>query len=242
MSPVVLHVSPHPDDELIGAPATLMALRDAGWRVVNLAWGLGGEEASRPIRRAELEEACRRAGFELRLPADLASASGPARRDEVQTLIGELAPEVVVSPGPEDRHPTHLEVAAAVAAARPRRWWQWALWGSLPEPTLAVGFDEARLGEILAALSAHRSQLERNDFRRLVHGRAEAAAVLAPELIGGFGAAGTAPPYAELLSEWIDDGEGPRLGRRRWPADAAFAGEGGADGAAVGEAEAAAGE
>jgi LmbE family N-acetylglucosaminyl deacetylase len=27
---LVLHLAPHPDDELIGAPATLMALRDAG--------------------------------------------------------------------------------------------------------------------------------------------------------------------------------------------------------------------
>jgi len=28
--PVVVHVSPHPDDEALGAPATLLLLRRAG--------------------------------------------------------------------------------------------------------------------------------------------------------------------------------------------------------------------
>ena len=42
----VLHVSPHPDDELVGAPGTLKTLRDHGWQIVNLAGGLG-----RPGRR-----------------------------------------------------------------------------------------------------------------------------------------------------------------------------------------------
>ena len=42
-------------------PATLMALRDAGWRIVNLACGLG-RPAQHQRRRAEVEEACRRAG------------------------------------------------------------------------------------------------------------------------------------------------------------------------------------
>ena len=44
-APAVLAVSPHPDDELLGAGATLMALRDAGWRVINLAASLGREDA-----------------------------------------------------------------------------------------------------------------------------------------------------------------------------------------------------
>jgi LmbE family N-acetylglucosaminyl deacetylase len=61
---VVLHVAPHPDDELLGAPAHLMALRDAGWRVVNVAVSLG-RPGDRVRRRAEVGEACRRAGFEL---------------------------------------------------------------------------------------------------------------------------------------------------------------------------------
>ena len=40
----VLHLSPHPDDEVLGAGATLLGLRDAGHRVINLACSLGRPE------------------------------------------------------------------------------------------------------------------------------------------------------------------------------------------------------
>lgn len=211
MSPVVLHLSPHPDDELIGAPATLMALRDAGWRVVNLACGLGTDRDQRDRREAELREACRRAGFELRL------------EEGAEEAIAALAPLVVVSPGPRDRHPAHEWVATAARAAieaggeAAPRWWTWGLWGGLERPTLATGFGAARLDEIFAALAAHRGELGRNDYRRLVRGRAEAAACLAPELLFGFGtAAGDAPAYAELLTELVPGESGWRLGGARW--------------------------
>ena len=50
---IALHVATHPDDGLIGAPAALFALRDAGFRVVNLACGLGRSE-QHARRAAEL--------------------------------------------------------------------------------------------------------------------------------------------------------------------------------------------
>jgi LmbE family N-acetylglucosaminyl deacetylase len=217
----VLHLSPHPDDELIGAPATLMALRDAGWRVVNLACGLGGlgglgGPGQRERREAELREACRRAGFELRL-------GDPRALDRsIAAAIAELDPKLVVSPSPRDRHPAHLRVAAAAVGAleeaeRPPRWWMWALWGAIPRPTLATAFDGPRLEEILAALGAHTGELLRNDYRRLVRGRAEMAACLAPELLFGFGtAAGARADYAELLGELAPVEGGWRLGAPRW--------------------------
>ena len=194
---LALHVSPHPDDELIGAPATLMALRDAGFRVVNLTLSLGSAEAATERRRAELEEAARRSGFEAVL--DLEPGA-------IERALGEHAPALVVSPWPGDRHPAHERAAAAVREALERlesapRWWTWGLWAPLREPTLFVPFDEARLGEIVAALAGYAGELERNDYPRLVEGRALASAVLGPELIFGFGAAGRGAPYAELIAE-----------------------------------------
>lgn len=230
MTGVALHLSPHPDDELIGAPATLMALRDAGYRVVNLACSLGRAE-QRERREAELREACRLAGFELRLPLHPVAISAgddlAAAQAELQALaseaIAELTPDVVLSPGLHDRHRGHEVVARAVRDALRERpgetplWWMWGLWGGLALPTLATAFDADRLEEIFAALAAHEGELERRDYRRLVRARAEASALLAPELLFGFGtSAASVVPYAELLTEVVRDDGLWYLGPARW--------------------------
>src|SRR6185295_887192 len=75
----VLHLSPHPDDEVLGAGATLLGLREAGHRVINLACSLGRPE-QQERRRAEVTEACRRADFELVVhdpPLALSSGDDP---------------------------------------------------------------------------------------------------------------------------------------------------------------------
>ncbi len=227
---VALHLAPHPDDELIGAPATLMALRDAGWTVVNVPCSLGRPERS-ARRGAELREACRLAGFELRVPGRPASISldcDPAvAHAELTALavgaIQDVRPNIVVSPGPGDRHHGHRMVHLATrdairhSAPEPPRWWMWALWGSLPQPTLGTIFGAPRLAEILTALAAHRGEVDRNDYRRLVRARAEMNALLAPELLFGFGGpAVEGARFAELLTEAVLVDRRWYLGRPRW--------------------------
>ncbi|MHB8438182.1 MAG: PIG-L deacetylase family protein [Acidimicrobiales bacterium] len=237
MTPTLLHVAPHADDELIGAPATLLAMRDAGWRVVNLLCSTGPAE-QRERRRAEVTEACRRARFDLVMMGEalgdpLAEAEVAPARAAVHRAVGEALveyrPDIIVCPSPHDRHRGHevagrgaLDATAAAGRSGPRAVWLWGLWGDLPLPTLATGFDQARLEEILAALSAHGGELERNDYRRLVRGRAEMNASLGPERVFGFGTGtgagrGTGPaPYVELVTELVP-GEGRWLaGRPRW--------------------------
>jgi LmbE family N-acetylglucosaminyl deacetylase len=208
---LVLHASPHPDDELVGAPATLMALRDAGHEVVNAACSIGAAE-----RRAELEQACLRAGFELvRLDGtdDLAAA--------LRGLCAERSPGLVVGPSPHDLHPWHETVGRALLELPIDRIWLWGLWGELRFPTTVVEFGEERLREIIHALEAHESQLARNDYRRLVAGRGAAETVLAAERVFGFGSDGLAGPYAETTTEIVRNGSGWRLGaaRKLDPAD-----------------------
>ncbi len=214
----VLHVAPHPDDELLGAPATLFALRDAGHRVVNFACSLG-RAADAPRRRAELAEACGRARFESlvsRAPLGDEPQAPPGRRRqaerrlaaELEELLGARPFGLVVGPSPHDRHPAHEIVGRAVRQALesgigPDRWWMWGLWGELPFPTTVTIFGTERLEEITVALGAHGGELARNDYRDLLAGRARAARVLAAELVFGFGSVGLTGPYAEAVSEGV---------------------------------------
>ena len=41
MSPTVVHVAPHPDDEALGCPGALLHLYDRGWRVISVLASLG---------------------------------------------------------------------------------------------------------------------------------------------------------------------------------------------------------
>ena len=128
-------------------PATLMALRDAGWRIVNLACGLGRPE-QHEVRRGELEEACRRAGFDL-LPCDpplaLSAdddliASEVALVDLLARLLPELSPSLVCAPSPHDGHHAHELVGRAARRALEAysgpvpHLWLWGVWADLPFP------------------------------------------------------------------------------------------------------------
>lgn len=226
---VALHLASHPDDEVLGAPATLMALRDSGWRVINVCCSLG-RPAQEVRRRGELTESCRLAGFELRVPdPPLRISSGDDRAAARAALLRLVAaeldssrPQLVFSPSPHDRHPAHELVGSAVRDVLAHRggdlrWWMWGLWASLPFPTLGVPFDAARLEEIVGVLSAHRGELERNDYRRLLAGRAEMNAAVGPELIFGFGTEAPAGcAYLELLTEVAFADGCWRLGCPRW--------------------------
>src|SRR3954453_19534766 len=143
----VLHLAPHPDDELLGAPATPMALRDEGHEIINLACSLGTEHER---RRDELAEACRRAGFTLRLtrePVAMSSSDDMAAaqrslEQELRLALEQTGGQLVISPSPHDRHHGHEVVARAareVLARKPgQRWWMWGLWADLPLPSLLL--------------------------------------------------------------------------------------------------------
>jgi LmbE family N-acetylglucosaminyl deacetylase len=189
---------------VLGAPGALFALRDAGWRIVNVACSLGRPE-QRARRLRELEEACKRARFELRL-----DDVEPAR------VLEELRPELVVAPSPHDRHPFHEEVArdvltAVAAAAAPTTVWLWSLWGESALPSLALELTDARLDEIEHALDAHQGELARTDFKRLLRAQADAYGVIAAERIYDFGAPALPFPRAELLTELALEGGRWRL-------------------------------
>jgi LmbE family N-acetylglucosaminyl deacetylase len=214
MSPAVVHVAPHPDDEAVGCPASLLHLHDRGWTVISVIASLGFED-QQARRRAEAEEASARAGFvpvfldpplTLDLDADLAHATHRIAT-ELPAIVEEHKASIVVSPSPHDVHHGHETVGRGVQramAALPTsiRWWMWGVWGDLPAPNVFYAFDEGALTRAARILDAYTGELERNDYQRFLAGRAAANAVMGSERVFGFGSASaTTLPYAELLTE-----------------------------------------
>jgi LmbE family N-acetylglucosaminyl deacetylase len=217
--PRVLYVIPHPDDEVLGACGTLLQLRDAGWEVLTLACSLGRPSQS-ATRIEELVEACRRAGFELRHTAHPVGISAGDDLEQAERLLTaeiadalrETSPALLVGPSPHDGHHGHEVVGrsihralADIAASSRPRWWMWELWSALPVPTLYVPVSGATLKRVDRVLQAHGSELARNDYRRALRARCELAAALGAERVFGWGTAGTADDYAEILTELLCD-------------------------------------
>lgn len=207
---VVVHLSPHPDDETLGCGATLASLRDTGWTIVNIACSLGHPE-DHDRRRAELAEATRRLGIENQVVEPPTHLDDGAVFDvlagQVEAVLRELRPSILVSPQPHDAHPHH-ELVGRVAMesmaklASPPAWWMWGLWADLPMPTVYVPYGEERLAELMHVLSAYGGEIARNDYARLLPARATSQAVLGAERVFGFGSETAHPdPYADLLTE-----------------------------------------
>jgi LmbE family N-acetylglucosaminyl deacetylase len=214
MAPAIVHVAPHPDDEAVGCPGSLLHLLDGGWRVVSVIASLGFPRQWQR-RRSEAEEASRRAGFvpvfldpplDISLGDDLEVATRRVA-SELPGIVRDYDATVVVSPSPHDVHHGHETVGRGVQQAvldlpASIRWWMWGVWGDLPAPNVFFPFDEDALGRQLHILEAYQGELDRNDFRRLLSGRATANAVLGSERVFGFGApAASTLPYAEVLTE-----------------------------------------
>ena len=214
MPRVVLHVAPHPDDEALGAPCTLLKLRDLGARVIVVACGLG-RPGDHHRRLDELRAASAAAGFELIVrdpPAALGStddleATATELRPWVTALLDAFRPDLVVGPDLHDVHPAHETVARVVrdviaAAHTPPVWWTWGIWADLPMPTILVPASPALLARAVSMLDCYAGELARNDYPDLLRARARLAAVRGVERVFGFGSRRlTGVQNAELLTE-----------------------------------------
>jgi LmbE family N-acetylglucosaminyl deacetylase len=190
--------------------------------VVNAVVSLG-QPADHARRREEAVAASARAGFELVLPeAPFALPHNePGVHAWLSSLLRTHAPALVISPSPDDGHPSHEATAratgsAVAAMAAPVPWWQWGLWAELRSPTVYVPFDDDVLSEAQHVLVAYAGELVRNDYSRLLEARAVANAVLGSERVFGFGSArASASPYAELLTEMLRVNDAWRPGAKR---------------------------
>ena len=167
-------------------------------------------------RRAEAEEASRRAGFEpVFLDPPLWISRGPTtsrgRRPRGARAAPDLADHgatargVTLSPRVHHGHETVArgvqqrrgDVAAVHSLVDVGR-----CGATSPPPTCSIPFGDPDLARMLHILEAYAGEIERNDYRRLLIGRATTNAVLGSERVFGFGSpAASALPYAEVLTE-----------------------------------------
>jgi GlcNAc-PI de-N-acetylase len=208
MQRVVLHVSPHSDDEAIAAGMTLAMLARSGWQVVNLLLS-AGRPGQQERRSAEAAEAARRAGYHLDVAEPDALVTADACRRAVADAVVRHRPDLLISPQPYDDHPGHERAGHAVRdeLARlpdPPTWWMWGLWADLATPTLYVPCAADDMSGALHVLGAYAGELARNDYGRLVTGRAASSAVLGSERIFGYGSSAASDlPFAELFTEAV---------------------------------------
>lgn len=112
----------HPDDAELGVGGTLALLARRGWRVgiVGLTRGEAGTRGTPEIRAAEAREAATTLGLahqELLDLGDCDLANSEEHRVALVAAIRRLRPRVIITNGPDDRHPDHRRAQELVRDA-----------------------------------------------------------------------------------------------------------------------------
>jgi LmbE family N-acetylglucosaminyl deacetylase len=224
-APCALIFSPHPDDECIIGGLALRLMREAGMRVVNVAVTQGSNKARQPARLAELQAACRYLGFDLIQtgPNGLEQISVKGRSsdprqweasvDVIARILAERRPSVIFFPHDADWNSTHVGTHHLVMDALRRQRPDFTthaveteFWGAMATPNLMVESSEEDLGRMMAALSLHVGEVQRNPYHLLVPPWMQDNVRRGAELVGGQG--GAAPDFVFCtlyrVSRWGD--------------------------------------
>jgi len=222
-SPRVLVFSPHPDDEVITGALPLRLLRQDGWRIINVAVTLGSNPSRRQSRWQELKACCDIIGFELLSPRDgglegITPATRLAQPEFWSEAVGAIAallrehnPSLVIFPHEQDFNGTHIgthrlvmDAVRSLGTSFNCHLLETEFWAPMSTPNLMIECPPEDLGDLLAALSHHQGEVQRNPY----HVRLPAWMVdnvrRGAEILGGQGAAAPTLSFATLYrqSRW----------------------------------------
>lgn len=186
MSPNVLVIAPHPDDEVIGCGGTVRLRAERGERVavVFLTSGELGlkslpQAQAWKIRENEARQAARILGlaelYFLRQPDWMLNKHVPAAAGLLRKILTAEKPDVIYLPHPKDGHPDHQATLPILRVALRRQrvlkpeMMAYEIWTPLAEHDVVTDIS-AVMPRKLRALRAHRSQLEEFDYARAVSG------------------------------------------------------------------------
>jgi LmbE family N-acetylglucosaminyl deacetylase len=213
-APVAMIFAPHPDDECIIGGLALRLMREAGMRIVNIAVTLGSNQERRAARLIELKNACDWIGFELEEPG--LKKIAPATRTHEPPLwnaaiqaIGKLLlkykPRAIFFPHQGDWHAahigTHFLVMDALKILPPdfkTTLIETEFWGQMVSPNLMVESSSPDVADLLAALSCHVGEMQRNPYHLRLPAWLQDNVRRGAELVGGKGTAAPDFGFATL--------------------------------------------
>lgn len=222
-APKVLVFSPHPDDECIIGGAALRLMRQAGMRVRNVAVTHGSRKDRQEGRYRELQAACDFLGWGLLQTATdgLERISAKTRQQEpahwdkcVEVVAGVLRseqPQVILLPHEQDGNSTHIGTHYLVMDALKRMPAEFTCylleteyWGAMTDPNLMVEIGSEDLADLIAALSCHVGEVQRNPYHLSLPAWMIDNVRRGGELVGGQGGAAPGFAFATLyrLRQW----------------------------------------
>jgi len=210
-APKALIFAPHPDDEVIIGGLPLRLLRELKMNVVNVAVTLGSRVDRQTERWRELKNCCDYIGFGLVGTGErgLEGISPVAREKDprrwalsvevIAKLLTEHQPSIVFFPHDDDWNKTHigvhqLLVEALGASGLAYLTVETEFWGAMDTPNLMVESSAADVADLVAALSLHLGEVERNAYHLRLPAWMIDNVRRGAELVGGQG--GTAPQFA----------------------------------------------
>lgn len=211
-APKVMLFSPHPDDECIVGGLALRLLREAQWRVLNVAVTQGSNKPRQAGRLEELRAACDFLQFDLltTIPGGLERINAKTRSADathwasavevIARLIAEQQPQVVMMPHDDDWNSTHIGTHHLVVDALGRMpagfecfVVETEFWGAMATPNVMCESSVADVADLMAACSFHVGEVKRNPYHLSQTAWMQDNVRRGGELVGGQG--GAAPDY-----------------------------------------------
>jgi N-acetylglucosamine malate deacetylase 1 len=226
-APVVMIFSPHPDDEVIIGGLALRLMREASWRVVNVAVTQGSKKERQAGRLEELRRCCDYIGFDLvqTTPSGLERINVKTRDMDAEhwgRCVGRVAeillehrPRVVLFPHDLDWNSTHEGTHHLVVDALNQLGdglscytVETEFWGQMATPNLMVELSEEHLADMITALTFHVGEVERNPYHLSLPAWMIDNVRRGAELVGGQGGASPEFTFATLyrLRRWVRGG------------------------------------
>lgn len=222
-APVAIIFSPHPDDECIIGGLALRLMREAKMRIVNIAVTQGSNKERQQPRWQELKNACDYLGFQLETtaPNGLEKISVKTRAEDpkhwaaavkiISVALARHQPRVIFFPHELDWNGTHIGTHFLVMDALqtlPKNFAclivETEFWGQMASPNLMVESSADDVADLLAALSFHVGEVQRNPYHLRLPAWMQDNVRRGAELVGGQGGAAPDFMFATLyrLRQW----------------------------------------